>query len=106
MKYFSDSTIIFSEREFEPGRVADDAICLIAEFVRNIRQGNRINLEILKRPEGAKGFQVVAKLLVVERIFAWLSFHRRMSKDHEYLPETRVALIRIATIRLTPARLT
>jgi putative transposase len=78
----------------------------IAEWVRSLRQRNRIALEIVKRPEGVTGFQVVAKRWVVERTFAWLSFHRRMSKDYEYLPETSEALIRIAMIRLMLARLT
>jgi putative transposase len=78
----------------------------IAEWVRALRQRNRIDLEIVKRPEGATGFQVVAKRWVVERTFAWLSFHRRMSKDYEYLPETSETLIRIAMIRLMLARLT
>jgi putative transposase len=78
----------------------------IAEWVRDLRQRSRINLEIVKRPEGAKGFQVLPKRWVVERTFAWLSFHRRMSKDYEYLPETSEALIRIAMIRLMLARLT
>jgi putative transposase len=74
--------------------------------VRNLRQRNRIELEIVKRPEGAKGFLVLARRWVVERTFAWLSFHRRLSKDHEYLPETSEVFIRIAMIRLMLARLT
>jgi putative transposase len=77
----------------------------IAEWVRNLRQRNRIDLEIVKRPEGAKGFLVLAWRWVVERTFAWLSFHRRLSKDYEYLPETSEAFIRIAMIRLMVARL-
>jgi transposase len=63
-------------------------------------------LEIAKRPQGATGFQVVAKRWVVERAFAWLSFHRRMNKEYKYLPEASEALIRIAMIRLMLARLT
>jgi putative transposase len=78
----------------------------IAEWVGALRQRNRIDLEIVKRPEGATGFQVITIRWVVERTFAWLSFHRRMSKDYEYLPETSEALIRIAMIRLMLARLT
>jgi putative transposase len=78
----------------------------IAEWVRNLRRRNRIELEIVKRPEGMKGFLVIARRLVVERTFAWLSFHRRLSKDYEYLPETSEAFIRIAMIRLMLARLT
>ncbi len=78
----------------------------IAEWVRNLRRRNRIELEIVKRPEGVKGFFVLARRWVVERTFAWLSFHRRLSKDYEYLPETSEAFIRNAMIRLMVARLT
>ena len=78
----------------------------IAEWVRNLRRRNRIELEVVKRPEGVKGFLVLARRWVVERTFAWLSFHRRLSKDYEYLPETSETLIRIAMIRLMLARLT
>jgi putative transposase len=78
----------------------------IAEWVRNLRRCNRIELEIVKRPEGMKGFLVLARRWVMERTFAWLSFHRRLSKDYEYLPETSEAFIRIAMIRLMLARLT
>jgi len=78
----------------------------IAEWARNLRRRNRIELEIVKRPEGMKGFLVLARRWVVERTFAWLSFHRRLSKDYEYLPETSEAFIRIAMTRLMLARLT
>ncbi len=78
----------------------------IAQWVRNLRRRNRIELEIAKRPEGVKGFIALARRWVVERTFAWLSFHRRLSKDYEYLPETSEAFIRIAMIRLMLARLT
>jgi putative transposase len=77
----------------------------IAEWVRNLRPRNRLELEIVKRPEGVKGFLVLARRWVVERTFAWLSFQRRLSKDYEYLPETSEAFIRIAMIRLMLARL-
>ena len=78
----------------------------IAERVRNLRRRNRIELEVAKRPEGMKGFLVLARRWVVERTFAWLSFHRRLSKDYEYLPETSEAFIRITMIRLMFSRLT
>jgi putative transposase len=77
----------------------------IGEWVRNLRRRNRIDLEIVKRPDGVKGFLVLARRWVVERTFAWLSFHRRLSKDYEYLPETSEAFIRIAMIRVMLRRL-
>lgn len=78
----------------------------LAEWVRDLRRRNRIELEIVKRPEGVKGFLVLARRWVVERTFAWLSFNRRLSKDYEYLPETSETFIRVAMIRLMLARLT
>lgn len=78
----------------------------IAEWIRDLRRRRQIKLEIVKRPSGAQGFLVLARRWVVERTFAWLSFHRRLSKDYEYLPETSEAIIRIAMIRLMLARLT
>jgi putative transposase len=78
----------------------------IGEWVKNLRRRNCIDLEIVKRPDGVKSFLVLARRWVVERTFAWLSFHRRLSKDYEYLPETSEAFIRIAMMRVMLARLT
>ena len=77
----------------------------LAEWLRDLRARNRIELEIVKRTDDAKGFVVLPRRWVVERTFAWLSFHRRLSKDYEYLPETSEAFIRISMIRLMLARL-
>ncbi len=77
----------------------------LAEWLRDLRARKRIELEIVKRPEEAKGFVVLPRRWVVERTFAWLSFQRRLSKDYEYLPETSEAFIRVSMIRLMLARL-
>jgi putative transposase len=57
-------------------------------------------LEIVKRSDDIKGFQVLPRRWVVERTFAWLSFCRRLSKDYEVLPETSEAMIYVAMIHL------
>ena len=63
-------------------------------------------LEIVKRSDVAKGFQVLPRRWVVERTFGWLGRYRRLSKDYEELTDTSEALIQIAMIRLMMRRLT
>jgi putative transposase len=65
----------------------------------------RWKLEVVKRPRGQKGFQVLPKRWIVERTFAWLGRNRRLSKDYEQLPETSEAWIYLAMIHLMTRRL-
>jgi putative transposase len=62
-------------------------------------------LEIVKRSDDAKGFELLPHRWIVERTFAWLGRFRRLSKDYEVLIETSEAMIRIAMIRLMIRRL-
>jgi putative transposase len=62
-------------------------------------------VEIVTRPEGAKGFQVLPRRWVVERTFAWLGRSRRLSKDYEARPETHEAWVQVAMIHLMLKRL-
>ena len=62
-------------------------------------------LEIVEKPEGQVGFQILPKRWVVERTFAWLVRQRRLARDYERLPESSEALIYIAMIRLMVRRL-
>ena len=62
-------------------------------------------LQVTKRSDKAKGFQVVPKRWVVERTFGWLGRYRRLSKDYEVLPETSEAMIRMAMIHVMVRRL-
>lgn len=61
-------------------------------------------LEVVKRNETGT-FKVLPKRWIVERTFAWLSFHRRMSKDYERLPESSIAFIQLSMIRLMVNRI-
>lgn len=56
-------------------------------------------------PPRPTGFQVLPRRWVVERTFAWLGRHRRLSKDYEALPTTEEAWIYLAMIRLMLVRL-
>jgi putative transposase len=53
----------------------------------------------------APGFHVIPRRWVVERTFAWLSHHRRLSKDYERLCTTSEAWIYLALSRLMLRRL-
>jgi putative transposase len=65
----------------------------------------RIRLQGVLRSDQQKGFVVLPHRWVVERTFAWLNHHRRLSKDYEVLPTTSEAFIYIAMIRIMLRRL-
>jgi len=52
-----------------------------------------LKLEIVKRNDDVKGFEILPWRWIIERTFAWISRNRRMSKDFERLPETTEAWI-------------
>ena len=64
-----------------------------------------IDLEIVPKPPGQKGFVVVARRWVVERSFAWIGRYRRLSKDYEYHVETSQALIYLTMSHVMVRRL-
>ena len=59
-----------------------------------------VSVEIVKRSDSAKGFEVLPRRWVVERTFAWLNRCRRLAKDFENLHRSALAFIRLASIRL------
>ena len=61
---------------------------------------SRVNVEIVKRSDQAKGFLVLPKRWIVERTFAWLNRCRRLAKDWECLNHKALAFLRLASIRL------
>ncbi len=65
----------------------------------------QLSVEIVKRSDHAKGFEVLPKRWVVERTLAWLNRCRRLAKDFENLTRNAVAFIRLASIRLMLRRL-
>jgi putative transposase len=62
-------------------------------------------LEIVKRPDDARGFVALPRRWVVERTFGWLGRCRRLSKDYEARPETSEAWIYLAMTHLMLRRL-
>jgi putative transposase len=62
-------------------------------------------LDIVKRKDDVKGFQVLPRRWVVERTFGWLGRYRRLSKDYEGLTESSQAFIYAAMIHIMIRRL-
>ena len=65
----------------------------------------RLNVEIVKRSDEAKGFEVLPKRWIVERTFAWLNRCRRLAKDFENLTRAALTFVKLASIRFMLRRL-
>jgi transposase len=61
-------------------------------------------LDIVKRSDAAKGFELLPRRWVVERTIAWLNRNRRLAKDFEATIESAVAWIFIASVKLLSRR--
>jgi transposase len=58
--------------------------------------GLGIDVEVVPRKAGVKGFHVVKRRWVVERTFGWLMMHRRLARDYEKRPESSESMIYLA----------
>jgi putative transposase len=65
----------------------------------------RFSIEIVKRSDQAKGFELLPRRWVVERTFAWLGRCRRLAKDFERTIESAEAWLLVAHIRLLTRRI-
>jgi len=63
------------------------------------------DLEIVSRPQGAKGFVLLAKRWVAERTFSWNDRCRRHSKDYERRTDSSEAMVKVSAIGLMLRRL-
>jgi putative transposase len=62
------------------------------------RHRKPFRVEVVKRPEGAKGFMLLPRRWVSERSFAWTGRDRRHSKDYEFSPASSEAWVRVSAI--------
>ena len=74
-------------------------------LIKWVEEELQIKLEIVKRNDDVKGFEVLPRRWVVERTFAWINRNRRMSKDYERFPETTESWIYLSMLKLMFARL-
>ncbi|MET3616210.1 transposase [Rhizobium aquaticum] len=72
---------------------------------RRLQKIGRWTIEIIKRTDKAKGFEILPRRWVVERTFAWINRCRRLAKDWEKSVASAEAWITIAHIRLLTRRL-
>lgn len=75
------------------------------DFLQGVMDTCRWIIEVVVRPEGAKGFVLLPKRWTVERTYGWLHWCRRLNVDYERLPASSEAFIHIAMIRLMLGRL-
>ena len=61
----------------------------------------KLNIEIIKRSDQAKGFVVLPKRWIVERTIAWLNWARLLSKDFEQKCLYSENVIRLSAIALS-----
>ena len=86
---------------FADGGYAGDKL---REALRKIGK-SKWTIEIIKRSDAAKGFEVLPRRWVVERTFAWLSRNRRLAKDFEQTIASATAWLFIASIQLFTRRI-
>jgi len=75
------------------------------EVAEQIRAELKVELTIVPKPPGRKGFTLVPRRWVVERTFAWLGRYRRLSKDYEFYAHTAETMVTLAMSFLMLKRL-
>ena len=75
---------------------ADAAYACIVE---KVRKQFGWNLDIVRRSDKAKGFELLPHRWIVERTFGWLGRYRRLSRDFEHTVSSSESVVYIASIR-------
>ena len=64
-----------------------------------------LEVEIVKRSDVGKGFEVVPLRWIVERTIGWVNRCRRLAKDYECLTKNALAFLKLASIGIMLRRL-
>ncbi len=75
------------------------------EFAAWVKRHIGVQLEVVERDPGVKGFQQLPRRWVVQRTVSWLSNARRLTKDYEVHLQSSEAMIDAAMIRIMLRRL-
>lgn len=99
-------------RVLAKAKVAMPSIALVwadggyaGKLVAWVAQRCRILLQIVRKPEGQRTFEVLPRRWVVERTLSWLVRCRRLGRDYERLPEHSEAMVKWSMIGLMARRL-
>jgi putative transposase len=65
----------------------------------------KTTVEIVQKEQGQKGFRPLPKRWVVERTLAWITAHRRLTRDYERDPASSATFVYWAMIRTMAHRL-
>ena len=87
------------------GHIFADRVYRGQQLLDALEDCGRWTIEIVQRPAGVKGFQLLPRRWVVERTFAWLGRNRRLAKDFEATIESATAWLLVANIKLLSRRL-
>jgi len=68
-------------------------------IIEAVRQRFGWTLQIVKRSDDVKGFQVLPHRWVVERTFGWLGRYRRLARDYEHTTLSSESMVYIASSR-------
>ena len=70
-----------------------------------LRRLGRWTIDIIKRSDAAKGFELLPRRWVVERTLAWLNRNRRLAKDFEQSIASATAWLFAASVQLFTRRI-
>lgn len=77
----------------------------LAQWMARLPRHRHLAMQVVKRPQAAKGFVLLPKRWVVERTFAWLGNFRRLAKDYELRTDHAEAVIYLSSAHLLTRRL-
>ena len=75
-------------------------------FAKGVKKAMKsLEVEIVKRSDVGKGFEVVPLRWIVERTIGWVNRCRRLAKDYECLTKNALAFLKLASIGIMLRRL-
>jgi len=77
----------------------------LVHWVKGLRPFGKLHLEIVRRSDHTRGFQILPKRWIVERTFGWLVKSRRLCRDYEVRLDHSESMIRLCMIRIMLRRL-